>query len=94
MRIVPSSGQKLTQATCSSTAVIQINAYMSKPLELTLKFARFGGTVELVVVMRKIIPHNPVYLDYWVSGLTSYNTYQFSLPAATNVFQKTSEFQS
>ena len=43
MRIVPFSGQQLTQPTCSRTAVIQINAYMSKPLGLPSNLLDLGG---------------------------------------------------
>lgn len=55
------SGQSLSHCV-TGIAVIQINVYMSKPLELALKFARFGGTVELVGLAKTIIPQNYVYL--------------------------------
>ena len=62
---------------------------MRKSLEFALKFARFGGTMELVGLVKTIIPKNAVYLCKSL-GLRHMNTF-FFLPAAINVFQMISE---
>ena len=63
---------------------------MRKSLEFALKFAKFWGTMELVGLVKTIIPKNSVYLCKSL-GLQHMNTFFIFLPAAINVFQMISE---